>query len=291
LINYIRRLNYRIHLNISLGKGTLARAAREVDATVPASWEFSAFSQNGEDGIIEFLLSQIPDPARTFLEIGSADGLENNSTYLLLVRKFSGTAVEADPRRSDRAQSFLTSFNGGARFINTRVTVEDLDQLVGNLPASPPDVLSLDIDSIDYWIAARLLEIGVRPALWVVEYNSVFGPDAAVTVPADFGADAGRDQEDGVEGIRSLERAWDETEDRIDAIGGAQIQPLKRSERTLVLGFVHARDRKTHRNRASLLCGFYRFLDVGEQVLVAGRRRDRAFSFEQFHARSLKLVR
>ena len=188
MINYIRRLNYRIHLNISLGKGTLARAAREVDATVPASWEFSAFSQNGEDGIIEFLLSQIPDPARTFLEIGSADGLENNSTYLLLVRKFSGTAVEADPRRSDRAQSFLTSFNGGARFINTRVTVEDLDQLVGNLPASPPDVLSLDIDSIDYWIAARLLEIGVRPALWVVEYNSVFGPDAAVTVPADFGA-------------------------------------------------------------------------------------------------------
>ena len=47
-------------------------------------YEYSNFSQNGEDGIIEFLPNKLISSNKHFVEIGSSNGLENNSTNLLL---------------------------------------------------------------------------------------------------------------------------------------------------------------------------------------------------------------
>jgi hypothetical protein len=45
------------------------------------------------------------------------------------------------------------------------------------------DVFSLDIDSIDFHILKAVLDLGYRPKILVLEYNSAFGPNQAVTVP------------------------------------------------------------------------------------------------------------
>lgn len=45
--------------------------------------EYTIFSQNGEDGIISFLSSGLQSSRRQFIEIGTSDGGENNSMYLL----------------------------------------------------------------------------------------------------------------------------------------------------------------------------------------------------------------
>ena len=45
-----------------------------------------------------------------------------------------------------------------------------------------PDLLSLDIDGIDYYVAKGIMELGLRPKVFVVEYNSAFGDEAGVTV-------------------------------------------------------------------------------------------------------------
>ena len=52
--------------------------ARRIDLTRPATWEFSGFSQNGEDGILDVLRHQLTRSNRYFIEIGAADGIENN---------------------------------------------------------------------------------------------------------------------------------------------------------------------------------------------------------------------
>jgi hypothetical protein len=46
-----------------------------------------------------------------------------------------------------------------------------------------PDVFSLDIDSFDYFVASALLDRGFRPKVFIVEYNSAFGPERSVTIP------------------------------------------------------------------------------------------------------------
>jgi len=67
--------------------------------------------------------------------------------------------------------------------IDSFVDLESVAILLKMCPHQQPDVFSLDIDGIDFHIARRVLELGVRPKIWVVEYNSVFGPDRAVSVP------------------------------------------------------------------------------------------------------------
>ena len=47
-------------------------------------YELSNFSQNGEDGIIEFLASKLIKNNKFFVELGCSYGLENNSTNLIL---------------------------------------------------------------------------------------------------------------------------------------------------------------------------------------------------------------
>ncbi len=61
--------------------------ARDVDLRSPQSWEFSGFSQNGEDGILDVLRRQLKQRNRYFVEIGSADGLQNNSSWLVVAEQ------------------------------------------------------------------------------------------------------------------------------------------------------------------------------------------------------------
>jgi len=44
-------------------------------------------------------------------------------------------------------------------------------------------LFSLDIDSIDYHILKAAMNLGYRPKILIVEYNSAFGPTQSVTVP------------------------------------------------------------------------------------------------------------
>ena len=72
-------LRNRQRVQICLAKGTASMFDRSIDLTNPISWEFSGFSQNGEDGIIDVLRSQLKAKNRYFIEIGAADGIDNNS--------------------------------------------------------------------------------------------------------------------------------------------------------------------------------------------------------------------
>ena len=78
---YLWRLEDRQRINIALSKGALM-GMRRIDLQRPATWEWSCFSQNGEDGIIDVLCSQLLESNRYFLEIGAADGIENNTAWL-----------------------------------------------------------------------------------------------------------------------------------------------------------------------------------------------------------------
>ena len=82
MINRIRRtfsdLQDRQRIAIALAKGA-RMSARRIDLRAPATWEFSAFSQNGEDGILDVLRSKLIDANRSFIEIGASDGIENNT--------------------------------------------------------------------------------------------------------------------------------------------------------------------------------------------------------------------
>jgi hypothetical protein len=176
-----RDLRVQQRIAIALGKGGAMMHARRIDLTQPGSWEFSGFSQNGEDGILDVLRRHLVQSNRYCIEIGASDGLENNTAWLLVAEQYAGLMIEGDPEKSDQSRR-LMSFSIGAEFHQMFVTRDSIPALKGLAWHHDPDVFSLDIDGMDYHIAEALLDGGFRPRIFVVEYNSVYGPERRLTV-------------------------------------------------------------------------------------------------------------
>ncbi len=182
LINYLLDARDRQRIIIALTKGGAMMHARNVDLARPDTWEFSGFSMNGEDGILDVLRRQLKKANRYFIEIGASDGMENNSSWLVVAEKLNGIMIDGNPKLVERARRMVGIFSIGTECKNMFVTAESAKELKQMAFHSDPDVFSLDIDGNDYYIAKALMDCGFRPKIFVVEYNSVFGPERSVTI-------------------------------------------------------------------------------------------------------------
>ena len=187
VLGKLLRRNRRTHDNgriaVALAKAAAAAPLRTIDPADPLTWEFSGFSQNGEDGIIDFLSRKVLVPNRFFIEIGAFDGVENNTAWLAIARKYRGIMVEADAGNSKLARKLMQTYNVGVECIPMFVTKASAAALKARAFCADPDVFSIDIDGNDLHVAQVLLEAGFRPRIFVVEYNSAFGPERPLTIP------------------------------------------------------------------------------------------------------------
>ena len=142
--------------------------------------EYSAYSQNGEDGIIEFLLRG-PPHERFFIEIGSGNGRQNNTSHLA-DHGWRGVAIDRKKERVAAYNVLAADKGWGSVGICQRATTALARQLALTFPE--PGLFSLDIDSVDWHIANAMLDAGFRPSIAVVEYNAAFGKKP-LSVPYD----------------------------------------------------------------------------------------------------------
>jgi hypothetical protein len=177
----------KIHDEIERNRMLLVQPRiREFAATGPlaslADAEFSVFSQWGEDGILQYLLSQVDVPHRVFIEFGVQDYEESNTRFLLLNNNWRGLVIDAGQQYIDhiRAQDYYWRHDITA--VGAYITRENINGLfVGAGFTGDIGILSVDIDGNDYWIW-EAIEV-VSPRIVVVEYNAVFGSRSAVSVP------------------------------------------------------------------------------------------------------------
>lgn len=182
IMNFMLDLRDRQRISICLSKGAAMINNRKINLTDPTTWEFSGFSQNGEDGIIDVLRKNLLKRNKYFIEIGSADGIDNNTAWLLVAEKYNGIMIEGNSTLSLRAQRIISNYSIGAECMNLFVNKDNIVNIKAKALVSDPDVFSLDIDGNDYYIAEKIFEIGFRPKIFVVEYNSVFGPEQSKTI-------------------------------------------------------------------------------------------------------------
>ncbi len=176
-------------MNMAIGRATFNRQSLAIHPTSPITWEFSGFSQNGEDGIIEYLCNQLIAPNHFFIEIGASDGTENNTSLLAICKKYAGLMIEGDRNKYLLCQwIFHRMGNPYIECVHSFITLANVATLMQRSPHKNPDVFSLDIDGNDYYIVEKILQLGYRPKIWVLEYNSTFGDQQAITIPyqADF---------------------------------------------------------------------------------------------------------
>jgi hypothetical protein len=164
--------------------GTLlshAVAAKQGYASL-AELEFKVFSQFGDDGIIQYLTATLALPHRTFVEFGVEDYSESCTRFLLQKDNWSGFVMDGSDEcigRLRRAPFFWKHDLEAAVAFVTRDNVSTLlREHTGRWGGV--DLLHIDLDGNDYWVWQA---IDLAPAIVIVEYNSTFGIDRAITIP------------------------------------------------------------------------------------------------------------
>lgn len=147
--------------------------------------EFRVFSQWGEDGIIQYLISKVPIPNPSFIEFGVGYYFESNTRFLLMNDNWRGLVIEGVPRYVNYIQhdeDFCRRYNLTA--LCTFITRETINTIFENAGfVGDIGLLSIDVDGNDYWLWETVE--AVRPRVVICEYNSVFGADFAISVPYD----------------------------------------------------------------------------------------------------------
>lgn len=130
------------------------------------------FSQAGEDGVIDYVLSKLPNLNRWCVEFGAWDGKHlSNCHHLIRDRGYSAVLIELDKVRHAELEANMSPY--GAICLNAEVGFEGekkLDTILDSTPAPHDfDVLSSDIDGDDYHVW-RCLD-NYAPKVVIVEIN------------------------------------------------------------------------------------------------------------------------
>ena len=158
--------------------GNLLKEQRYQDPLRLPRYGFKGFSQNGEDGIIAEVLKRIGAGSKTFVEIGVEAGIECN-TALLLLDGWRGTWIEGSPKLAAEARKIAAV--SAVNVIHSFVTAENVDGLLARAAGDEElTLLSIDIDSNDYWIWRAISS--VTPRVVVIEYNANIPPPISATI-------------------------------------------------------------------------------------------------------------
>jgi hypothetical protein len=147
---------------------------------------FRSYSQTDEDGILLFLFSVIGVSNKTCIEICAGDGVECNTANLILNHGWFGLLVDGNKDNVARGIDFYRRSRNTwvfpPRFICSWVTRSNINDLIkSNGFTGEIDLLSIDMDGVDYWIWEAIE--AVSPRVVVVEYQDILGPERACTVP------------------------------------------------------------------------------------------------------------
>ena len=144
--------------------------------------EFKVFSQNGEDGIIDYLLYSLNIKKPKFIEIGTGDYSESNTRFLFERTNCKGLIVDCIKNLKKKVSRNTKLWKGDLTIVEEFVDSENVTKILkDNNFFEGIDLFSLDIDGIDYWVLESLPEKFSK--IFVVEYNATFGPNVEITVP------------------------------------------------------------------------------------------------------------
>lgn len=142
------------------------------------------YTQNGEDGIIEKLLSELKITSGTCIDIGSWDGVFISNIFKLWrYEGFNSILIEASPEKSNECLNLVKNFDN-VEIMNCMVSSDPdseycIDSLIEkssfDLTNDQYVILNIDVDGEDYNIMKSIKKY--KPIIIIVEtctdYNAV----------------------------------------------------------------------------------------------------------------------
>ena len=178
----IKKLLGLDNISVLLGKLLAEKNQAITEYTSLSRFEFKVFSQWGEDGIIQYLISHIKIPNKVFVEFGVGDYTESCTRFLLINDNWSGLVMDSSKSNIDSIESDDIYWRYDLKAVCSFITRDNINQLIRqNIKEKDIGLLVIDIDGNDYWIWETI--DGINPRIVVCEYNGIFGYEHFITIP------------------------------------------------------------------------------------------------------------
>lgn len=177
-----------IETRLILLQEALARVESRQLASIAAQGvqlnEFRAFSQWGEDGVIQYLVRAIGIERCVFIEFGVENYTESNTRFLLCNNNWTGLVIDGSEEHIQYIKNDPIYWRHNLKAECSFITAENINDIISrNGIRGEIGLLSVDIDGNDYWVW-KAIDV-VNPVIVVAEYNARFGPTRRVSTPYD----------------------------------------------------------------------------------------------------------
>ena len=179
-------MNHRFNRLINLNKTLIKKCLKAVGIEHPKKllkpfikdYSYSLFN---EQQIIQDYINKIDGIKTWAVDIAAGDGVNYSNTYSLFKSSWAGLAIEYSSSEFAQMANAYKGFSG-VNISRCKVTP---DNVIGLLKSNtiPKDfgLLSLDIDSYDYFVLEQLLK-QFRPTIMCIEVNEIFPPPIKFSV-------------------------------------------------------------------------------------------------------------
>ena len=173
----VNRLFERKLDDIKIQKGLLFEKFLEKNLKEISNIEetyFKIFSQDTEDGIIQYLLKSLSIKDVKFVEIGTQDYSESNTRYLFETMRCKGLIIDPYPELEKKIKKFMRTWKNDLNIHNDYIDEDNINDVLKKFSFEDKvDFFSIDIDGIDYWVLKKLKPKMAK--IFVLEYNPFFG--------------------------------------------------------------------------------------------------------------------
>jgi hypothetical protein len=147
---------------------------------------FRVYSQYEEDGLLLYIFAAIGFQTKRVVEMCAGDGRECMATNLIVNHHFDGLLFDGNAELVASGQEFFRkhkdTFWSPPKFQHAWITTHNVNRLLkDNGFTGEVDLLSLDLDGIDYWIW-KSIDV-IQPRVCIFETNNIVPTDLSLTVP------------------------------------------------------------------------------------------------------------
>ena len=144
-------------------------------------FENKFYSQNGEDGIIDFIVKKLNLRKPTFVEIGVGDYSEANTRFLYESYYSKGLIIDNIENFKEKVLKNISLWRGNLVVLEKNISPENINETLNKNVDFNIDIFSIDIDGLDYWVLDKI-KAKISKVI-ILEYNSIFGHEKELVVP------------------------------------------------------------------------------------------------------------
>jgi hypothetical protein len=149
---------------------------------------FKVYSEYEEDGLLLYIFSLIGSTNRRVVELCAGDGRECMAANLLINHGWEGVLIDGLQKLVERGQSYFAEQRSTWRhppiFKQAWLTRENVNDVIAEAGfVGPIDLLSVDVDGIDYYLLEAISI--VEPRVIICETHNVIPSALSLTVPYD----------------------------------------------------------------------------------------------------------